>query len=100
VYVGTARKWQDTSTRIALNAKPCKIDLDLDLDLDLVWVLVLVRNVACVERMDGADCPNKAPKWYKDLNKKEEAAGSSVEVVLATVNEHDSKEQDFHVACQ
>jgi hypothetical protein len=43
--------------------------------------------------------PDKAPQWYKDLNKKGEAAGSSVEVVLATVDEPDPKEQDFHVAC-
>jgi hypothetical protein len=42
VFVGTARKGQDTSARIALNAKPSKVDLDLDLG----------RNVPCVERMD------------------------------------------------
>jgi hypothetical protein len=33
------------------------------------------------------------------LNKKGEAAGSSVEVVLATLDEPDFKKQDFHVAC-
>ena len=43
--------------------------------------------------------PDKAPKWYKDLNKRGETAGSSVEVVLATVDKPNSKEQDFHGAC-
>ncbi len=33
VSVGTARKRQDTSAKIVLNAKPSKVDLDLDLDL-------------------------------------------------------------------
>jgi hypothetical protein len=42
VFVDTARKRQDTSARIVLNAKPSKVDLDLG----------LVRNVAHVERMD------------------------------------------------
>jgi hypothetical protein len=42
VSVGTARKRQDTSARIALNAKPSKVGLDLG----------LVRNVARVGRMD------------------------------------------------
>jgi hypothetical protein len=43
--------------------------------------------------------PDKAPKWYKDLSKKGEAAGSSVEVVLATVDVPNSNDQDFHGAC-
>ena len=43
--------------------------------------------------------PGKAPKWYKDLSKKGEAAGSSVEVVLATVDVPNSNDQDFHGAC-
>ncbi len=43
--------------------------------------------------------PDKAPKWYKDQNKKGEAAGSSVEVVLAAVNESNSSVQDFQYAC-
>ena len=42
VFVGTARKRQDTSARIALNTKPSKVGLDLG----------LVRNVAHVGRMD------------------------------------------------
>ena len=51
----------------------------------------------------NADCwkkfPDKAPKWYKDLIKKGEAAGSSVEDVVATVDEPDFKEQDFLGDC-
>ena len=43
--------------------------------------------------------PDKAPKWYKDLTKKGEAAGNSVEVVLVTVDEPNSNDQDFHGAC-
>jgi hypothetical protein len=43
--------------------------------------------------------PDKAPKWYKDQLKKGEAAGSSVEVVLANVDEPIPNEQDFHGAC-
>ena len=50
-----------------------------------------------------ADCwkefPDNSPNWYKDLSKKGEAAGSSVEVVLATVDKPNSKEQDFHGDC-
>ena len=46
-----------------------------------------------------ADCwkkfPDKAPKWYNDLSKKGEAAVSSVEVVLATVDEPNSKRAGF-----
>ena len=43
--------------------------------------------------------PDKAPKWYKDQLKKGEAAGSSVEVVLANLDESMSNGQDFHGAC-
>ena len=43
--------------------------------------------------------PDKAPKWYKDQIKKGEAAGSSVEAVLATVDEPNSNEQDFYGTC-
>jgi len=77
------------------NAKQSKVDLDLG----------TVRNVACMEGMDtlmltvGKRSLIKLPKWYKDLSKKGETAGSSVEVVLATVDEPNSKEEDFHGAC-
>ena len=31
--------------------------------------------------------PEKAPQWFQDLQKKKEASGSSVEVVLASVKQ-------------
>ena len=40
IFVGTARKRQGTSARIAQNTKSNKVDLDLE------------RNVSCVERMN------------------------------------------------
>ena len=92
VFMGSARKRQDTSTRIALNAKhsngsgsgkkcsSCGKDGHTD--------------ASCWKKF-----PDKGPQWYKDSNKKGEAAGSSVEVVLATLDEPDFKKQDFHVAC-
>ena len=46
VSMDTARKGQDTSTRIAQIARTSNLDLDLDLDLDLE------RNVVCMERLD------------------------------------------------
>ena len=92
VFVATARKWLDGSARIVLNTRQSMADLDLE------------KNAACVARMDTLmmnveKFPDKAPKWYKDQLKKVEAAGSSVEVVLANVDEPISNEQDFHGAC-
>ena len=49
-----------------------------------------------------ADCwksrPEKARQWYRDLQNGKEASGISIEVMLASVNVRDNK-QNFAQAC-
>ena len=94
VFVGTARKGQDTSTRTVQYTKPSKLDLCLGLE----------RNVAHVVRINTQMLTVRKISLIKILNGtkilvKRETAGSSVEVVLATVDEPDANEQDFHGVC-
>ena len=83
--VATARRGADTSGRIVLCGKPVVMEETATMAEAMVKTYNYCGRKGHLKSGYWKKHPEKAPQWWRDLQAKGEAAGGSVEIMVASV---------------